>query len=143
MEMSSLVHSEILLFLHEFRQAYYNCIYSPEINFCVKVVLQLKKYNMSQASFIQYVHKLFRKAIISYLLIRMRTCAYQEVTPDTHTYACVSGGKKCQFFGKFCVRTKGTIPLDKLREELVQIMLIEVSFGLFRKVPPFRIVRKF
>ena len=25
---------------------------------------------------------------------------------DTHTYVCVSGGKKCKFFGKFCVRTK-------------------------------------
>ena len=26
--------------------------------------------------------------------------------PDTHTYVCVSGGKKCYFFGKFCVHTK-------------------------------------
>ena len=24
-------------------------------------------------------------------------------TPDTHTHACVSGGKKCSFFGKFGV----------------------------------------
>ena len=23
--------------------------------------------------------------------------------PDTHTYVCVSGGKKCSFFGKFGV----------------------------------------
>ena len=23
--------------------------------------------------------------------------------PDTHTYVCVSGGKKCLFFGKFDV----------------------------------------
>ena len=27
-----------------------------------------------------------------------------------HTYVCVSGGKKCQFFGKFCVRTKWMTP---------------------------------
>ena len=25
--------------------------------------------------------------------------------PDTHMCVCVSGGKKCKFFGKFCVRT--------------------------------------
>ena len=28
------------------------------------------------------------------------------LSPDTHTYECVSGGKKCQFFGKFWVSTK-------------------------------------
>ena len=28
------------------------------------------------------------------------------LTPDTHTYVCVSGRKKCYFFGKFCARTK-------------------------------------
>ena len=28
------------------------------------------------------------------------------LSADTHTYACVSGGKKCYFFGEFCVRTK-------------------------------------
>ena len=30
--------------------------------------------------------------------------------PDMHTYVCVSWGKKCWFFGKFCVRTKWMIP---------------------------------
>ena len=25
------------------------------------------------------------------------------LSPDTHTYVCVSGGKKCSFFGKFDV----------------------------------------
>ena len=25
--------------------------------------------------------------------------------PDTHMNVCVSGGNKCSFFGKFCVRT--------------------------------------
>ena len=29
---------------------------------------------------------------------------------NTHTYVGVSEGKKCQFFGKFWVRTKWTIP---------------------------------
>ena len=33
------------------------------------------------------------------------------LTPDMHIYVCVSGGKKCQFFGKFCVRTKRINPL--------------------------------
>ena len=32
------------------------------------------------------------------------------LTPDTHIYMCVSRGKKCQFFGKFCVCTKSMIP---------------------------------
>ena len=27
-------------------------------------------------------------------------------TPDTHKYVCIEEGKKCLFFGKFCVRTK-------------------------------------
>ena len=30
--------------------------------------------------------------------------------PDTHTFVFVSGGKKCEFFGKFCVSTKLMIP---------------------------------
>ena len=28
------------------------------------------------------------------------------LSPDTYTYVCVSGGKKNQFFGNFCVLTK-------------------------------------
>ena len=36
--------------------------------------------------------QIFRKKNISYPLIRTR---------DTHTYVCVSGGKKCSFFRKF------------------------------------------
>ena len=31
--------------------------------------------------------------------------------PDTHTYVCVSGGKKCSFFGKFGVLCFFEIPL--------------------------------
>ena len=31
--------------------------------------------------------------------------------PDTHTYMCVSEGKKCYFFGKFAERTKWMIPI--------------------------------
>ena len=27
-------------------------------------------------------------------------------------YMCVSGGKKCKFFGKFCVRTTWMTPYD-------------------------------
>ena len=30
--------------------------------------------------------------------------------PDTHTYVCISEGKKCSFFEKFCVRTKWMTP---------------------------------
>ena len=26
--------------------------------------------------------------------------------PDTHIYVCISGGKKCEFFVKFCTRIK-------------------------------------
>ena len=29
------------------------------------------------------------------------------------TCACVTGGKKCKFFGKFCVRTKWMVPYSK------------------------------
>ena len=28
------------------------------------------------------------------------------LSSDTHTYVCVSEGKKCRFFGKFDIRTK-------------------------------------
>ena len=28
------------------------------------------------------------------------------LTPDTHTYMCLSGDKNCQFLRKFCVHTK-------------------------------------
>ena len=41
--------------------------------------------------------QIFRKTNISYPLIHTRTYAY----PDTHTYVCISGGKKCSYFGKF------------------------------------------
>ena len=30
--------------------------------------------------------------------------------PDMEIYVCVSGGKQCTFFGKFCVRTNWMIP---------------------------------
>ena len=41
--------------------------------------------------------QIFRKTSISYPLIRTRTCAYQGV----RNVRCLSGGKKCSFFGKF------------------------------------------
>ena len=41
----------------------------------------------------------FRKTNISYLLIRTRT----RTRIRTHTYVCVSGRKKCLFFGNFGV----------------------------------------
>ena len=41
------------------------------------------------------------------LLVRTEIFSQNYVLPpDTHTYVCVAGGKKCLFFGKFCVRTK-------------------------------------
>ena len=40
-------------------------------------------------------------------MFRKTNISYQ---PDTCTYVCVSGGKKCQFSGTFCVRTKCVIP---------------------------------
>ena len=48
------------------------------------------------ASSIYYGRKSFRKSNISYL-------------PDTHTYSCALGSKKCCFFGMFCVHTKWNV----------------------------------
>ena len=47
---------------------------------------------------------------------------YYFLPPDMHTFVCVSGGKKCQFFGKFCVRTKWMIPclLIQFSSQLLQ-----------------------
>ena len=33
---------------------------------------------------------------------------------DTHTYVCLSGSKKYQFFGRFCVRANSMIPRGAL-----------------------------
>ena len=52
--------------------------------------------NYYKGSSIQCVRKLFRKNSI--------------LPPDTHVYVCVSGSKKCQLFGKFCLYTKWMIP---------------------------------
>ena len=39
--------------------------------------------------------------------------------PDMHMYVCVPGATKCQFFGKFYVRTKWMTPLkENLKESL-------------------------
>ena len=46
-------------------------------------------------SFISYVREIFWKSNISYV--------------------CLSGGKRCLFFGKFYVRTKWMIPLVKMK----------------------------
>ena len=42
--------------------------------------------------------------------------SWHFLPPDTHTYICVSGGKKCYFFGKFCVHNKWMI--SKLSDTL-------------------------
>ena len=57
--------------------------------------------NLTGRSFILYVRKVFRKTNISYSLIHTRTFAYQR-------------GKKWQFFGKFCVRTKSITPSNRV-----------------------------
>ena len=36
------------------------------------------------------------------------------LTPDKHTYMCVSGGKKCKFFEKICRSNKGMISRSKI-----------------------------
>ena len=50
---------------------------------------------------------IFRKRNIFYPLIRTRTYIRTYVRTHTyvhtHTYVCVSGSKKCSFFGKFDV----------------------------------------
>ena len=67
-------------------------------------------------SSIYYSRKIFRKTNISYPLIR--TC----------TYVCISGGKKCQFFGKFCVRTTDlTSVLSSLRNQSICIVNHQLS----------------
>ena len=53
-----------------------------------------------QGSFVLCVRKIFRKTNI--------------LPPNTYAKVNVSGGKKCQFFRKFCVRTKLMIPYLKL-----------------------------
>ena len=45
-----------------------------------------------------YLAEILRKSNISHPLIR------------TRIFVCISGGKKCKFFGKFCVRTKWLVP---------------------------------
>ena len=45
-------------------------------------------------------------------LVRTQNVSRSEhfLPPDTHTYVCVSGAKKCEFFEIFCIRTKWMIP---------------------------------
>ena len=54
--------------------------------------------------------QIFRKTNIYYPLVETLTCAYQDV--------CVSGGKKCSFFGKFgalCFRVTSVLRFVFLR----------------------------
>ena len=37
-----------------------------------------------------------------------------------HMHVCVTGGKKCKFLGKFCVRTKGMIPMSSIIQRFGQ-----------------------
>ena len=53
------------------------------------------------------------------------------LTPDTHTYVCVSGAKKYQFFGKFCVRTKWIISCENPKNDVIRnlpLLLPALSF---------------
>ena len=53
------------------------------------------------------------------------------LTPDTHTYVCIPGGKKCQLFGKFCLRTEWMIPrCNDLNNAVTNIG--ETFQGIFR-----------
>ena len=79
-------------------------------------------------TFIQYISKIFQKTNISYPLIR------------TRMYMCVSGGTKCQFFGKFCVRTKRIISIQKCFRESVSFNFFEISITNSRDVVTFRLV---
>ena len=51
--------------------------------------------------------------------------------PDTHTYVCVSGRKKCYFFGKFCARTKWMIP-NNLKYD-ADLEYIQITNSYFRR----------
>ena len=62
-----------------------------------------------------YANKLFLVKQLLYFALPTKTSKSRYtkfskkitfLTPDTDTYVCVSGGKKYQFFGIFCVRTK-------------------------------------
>ena len=58
------------------------------------------------------------------------------IPPDTQMCVCVSGGKKCQFFGEFCVRTEWMIHQiiflpNRSREESKENNLENISAGLF------------
>ena len=44
------------------------------------------------------------------IIYLVRTQSFPELPPDTHTYVCVSGGKKFLVFAKRGVRTKLMIP---------------------------------
>ena len=52
-----------------------------------------QKSKSQNGCFNKKTRQIFRKSNTSYPLIRTRTCAY----------VCMSGGKKCSFFGKFGV----------------------------------------
>ena len=49
------------------------------------------------------------KAIIHLVCTQNFSKNLYFLPPDTHRNVCLSGGKKCKFFGKFCVRNKPMI----------------------------------
>ena len=66
--------------------------------------------------------QIFRKTNISYPLIRKHF-----LPPDTHTYVCVLGGKKCSFFGKFSVLCFLETPVLRLaRSPYYQRIMCEI-----------------
>ena len=62
-----------------------------------------------------FLHTLLLSTTVEFGIIHLiRTQNFPKnqhfLPPDTHTYVCESGGKKCYFFEKFCVRTKWMTP---------------------------------
>ena len=51
------------------------------MNWTVLILLKFAKIKPCKGSSTKNLHKIFRKLIF--------------LTPDTHTYVCLSGGKKC------------------------------------------------
>ena len=75
--------------------SYFSLIYLPLI----------EKGNMSYRK-LQYVGNKRKRANLKTDVSRTQsTPSFPKckhfLSPDTHTYVCISGGKKCSFFGKF------------------------------------------
>ena len=56
---------------------------------------------------------------------------YHFFPTDTHIYVYVSGGKKCKFYRKFCVRTKRMIYVSKKSTWKINILQLQTE-NLYR-----------